>query len=142
MSDATYTVNHERTLTSLVAEIKDEIKGFIQTRVEMFRAELSETLESFKLAAPLGAIAAVFLGTAFVLLSFSLAGLIAVAFWDNPYKWFFSFLIVGFLWLCVGGVCGALAIRRLQQRGMFPKKSMQVLKEDKIWLQTEARTQI
>jgi uncharacterized membrane protein YqjE len=141
MSDASYVVNHQRSLADIVAELKAEAKEFIQTRVRMFQSELNETLRAVKLAAPMAAIAAVFGFVAFVLLSFGLVALVEVAFVGNAYGWFFSFIIVGFLWLCFAGMMALFAVKRLQGRALFPTKTMQVLKADKAWMQQEARSE-
>ena len=138
MNETRYSENHVRSLAAIVAEIKDEIKDFVRTRVEMFKSELRETLDAWKTAAPLAAIAVLLLATAYLLLTFAVVGLVAVAFWDNPYHWFLAFLIVGALWSIGGGVLGWLALREFRSKGLFPKKTIEVLKADTIWIQSEA----
>jgi len=131
-----------RTLAGVVAELKDELKEFISTRIQMLKSELRDKISSLKVAAPLGIIALVLLGTAYLLFTLMLVALVAVAFEGNPYQWFLSFLIVGVLWSIVGGMCALFAWREFRQQGLAPKKTMKVLKEDQVWLQTEARTQL
>jgi uncharacterized membrane protein YbhN (UPF0104 family) len=74
------------------------------------------------------------------MLSVALAALVAVAFWGSPYAWFFGFLIIGLLWTIMATMLAIAAVR--QFRDVTPKRTIQVLKEDKIWLQHEARNQI
>lgn len=131
-----------RTLAGVVAEIKDELKEFINTRVQMLKAELQDKMSLFKVAAPLGGIALVFMGTAFLLFTLMLVALIVVAFEGSPYQWFLAFLIIGVLYSIIGGMCALFAWREFREQGLAPKKTMKVLKEDQIWLQTEARTQL
>ena len=138
MNETRYAENHVRSLAAIVAEIKDEIKDFVQTRVEMFRSEMRETLNAWKTAVPLAAIAVLFLATAYLMLTLAVVGLVAVAFWDNPYRWFLAFLAVGVLWTIGGGILGWLALREFQSKGLFPRKTIEVLKADKIWIQSEA----
>ena len=138
MNETRYAENHTRNLVAIVVEIKDEIKDFVQTRVEMFKSELRETLDAWKTAVPLAAIAVLLLTTAYLLLTLAVVGLVAVAFWDNPYRWFLAFLTVGLLWSIGGGVLGWLALREFQSKGLFPRKTMEVLKADKVWIQAEA----
>jgi uncharacterized membrane protein YqjE len=138
MNETRYAENHVRSLAAIVAEIKDEIKDFVQTRVEMFRSEMRETLNAWKTAVPLAAIAVLFLATAYLMLTLAVVGLVAVAFWDNPYRWFLAFLVVGVLWTIGGGILGWLALREFQSKGLFPRKTIEVLKADKIWIQSEA----
>jgi uncharacterized membrane protein YqjE len=124
----------------VVAELKEELIDFLQTRVQMLMSELRESAKNSKSTAIFGGIALVLLGTAWLLLNLALVGLVAVAFWGSAYAWFFSFLIVGLLWALLGGMLGLAAQRQL--RGLAPRKTIKVLKEDRIWLQQEARSQI
>jgi uncharacterized membrane protein YqjE len=138
MNETRYSENHVRSLAAIVAEIKEEVKDFVQTRVEMFKSELQETLDAWKTAVPLAAIAVLLLVTAYLLLTLAVVGLVAVAFWDNPYRWFLAFLLVAVLWSIGGGILGWLALREFQSKGLFPRKTMEVLKADKMWIQSEA----
>ncbi len=131
-----------RTLAGVVAELKDELKEFISTRIQMLKAELQDKLSLLKVAAPLGVISLVFMGTAFLLFTLMLVALIVVAFEGSPYQWFFAFLIIGVLYSMVGIMCALFAVREFRQQGLAPKKTIKVLKDDQIWLQTEARTQL
>jgi uncharacterized membrane protein YqjE len=140
MNETAYPRYRERSLGSVAGEIKEELKEFIQTRVQMFRAELQETLATFRKAVPMALIAIVLLATAYILLTLAVVGLVAVAFWNNPYRWFFSFLIVGVLWLISGALTALLAWSRFRAHGTFPKRTLGVLKADKLWFGQEARS--
>jgi uncharacterized membrane protein YqjE len=129
-----------RTVGEVVAELKEEIKDFVQTRVQMFMNEMREKIRDSKSAAVYGAVGAILLGTAYLLLNLALVGLVAVALWGSPYAWFLAFLIVGLCWSILGGLMAFLALRKFQ--GLAPKKTIGVLREDKVWLQQEARTQV
>src|SRR5207248_2213783 len=129
----------ERSVADVVGEMKDELKDFLETRYEVFRSEMQEGLRTVKSAAPLAAAAVVFLATAYVLLTLALVALIAVAFWSSPYHWFFAFLIVGLIWTVTAGILGFLARNDLRRRGLFPKKTIEVLKRDKRWLKNEVK---
>jgi hypothetical protein len=76
----------------------------------------------------------------FLVLTLALAALVAAAFWGSAYAWFFGFLIIGLLWTVLAAMLGIAAVR--QFRDLAPKRIIQVLKEDKIWLQHETRNQI
>ena len=140
INETRYGERNGRTLADVLSEIKDELKEFLQTRVQMLISELGESLKNSKSAAILGGAALFVLATAWLLLNLALVGLVAVAFWGSAYAWFFGFLIVGLFWAIVGGMLGLAAQRPL--RGLAPRKTIQVLKEDKIWLQQEARSHV
>lgn len=142
MSEVRYTVTETngRSLAEVLAETRDEIKDFVQTRIQLLISELREKANNSKKAALLGGVAAVLGVTAFLLLTLAAVGLIAVAFWGSPYAFFWGFLIIG---LFYGMMAGMLAIGATRQlKGFAPKKTIEVLKEDKIWLQSEARSQV
>jgi uncharacterized membrane protein YqjE len=142
MSETRYTANqvNNRTLAEVLAETRDEIKDFIQTRVQLLISELKEKAANSKKAAILGGIAAVLGVMAFLLLTLAVVGLIAVAFWGSPYAFFFAFLIVGVAYAMFAGMLAIGAIR--QVKSFAPTKTIEVLKEDKVWLQSEARSQV
>src|SRR3954452_15416208 len=115
-------------LTQLVLEMKRELVEFATTRVELLRSEIQESVAAMKAAAPMAVIAIVLLVTAYLLLTLALVGLVAVAFVGNPYAWFFAFLIVGGAWALLGVIAAFLALRSLRRLGLFPKKTIEVLK--------------
>ena len=129
----------ERSVADVLMEIKDELRDFIETRYELFRSELNEGLSTVKSAAPLAVAALILFGTAYLLLTLALVAVIAVAFWNSPYHWFFAFLIVGVVWALTAGILAFLVRNDLRTRGLFPKKTVEVLKRDKRWLQNEAK---
>jgi uncharacterized membrane protein YqjE len=129
-----------RTLAAVIAELKDEIKEFGQTRVRIFLTELREDIQKFKGGAILTLAGVALLATAWLFLNLAVVGLIAAAFWGSPFAWFFAFLIVGGCWLIIGAALGFAGIKRF--RGLAPKKTIAVLQKDKVWLQQEARNQI
>ena len=50
MNETRYSENHCAKPARLSAEIKEVAKDFVQTRVEMFKSEVRETLDSWKTA--------------------------------------------------------------------------------------------
>ncbi len=141
MSEVRYTVTetNNRSLAQVLAETKEEIKDFLQTRIQLLISELREKAQNSKKAALLGGVAALLAITAFLLLTLAAVGLIAVAFWGSPYAFFWGFLIIGVFYAMIAAMLAIAANRQL--KGFAPRKTIEVLKEDKIWLQSEARSQ-
>jgi uncharacterized membrane protein YqjE len=135
----TSSVNGERSLASIISEIREEIKELVNTRLAMLRSELRETGAALKAAVPMLLISAVFMATGYLLFSAALVAVVWVAFAGNPYGLFYSFLVVGFVWLVIGGIAGLLALNRFRQYGFFPSRTVEVLKADKAWIQSEIR---
>lgn len=134
-------VNNERSVAGVLAEIKDEVKEFAQTRIEMLKSEMKEKMSSWKTAVPMIAIGIVFAVTAWFILTAALISVLAQAFYPSRFAYFFSLLIVGIAYLLIGTVSATLAIREIRASGMKPERTIRVLKQDQVWLQTEARQQ-
>ena len=135
-------ISNGRSLAAIITEMKEELKDLVQTRIEMFRTELQEKLKTLKIAAPLAGVGALLLGTAYLLFTMALVGLVVAFFRDNPYRWFFAFAAVAVLWTLLGGIAAYFAKREFELKGLMPRKTIEVLKEDKLWIQAEAKNQL
>jgi uncharacterized membrane protein YqjE len=133
-------VHTEKSLATVLAETKEELKVFVSTRLEMLNAELREKVRTWKRGIPFLAIAAVLVVTGWIALTFALIGLLHVAFIESVYSWFLAGLVVALFYLVVGGLVGWFAYRELTETGLKPTRTLEVLKQDQIWMQNEART--
>lgn len=134
--------NHmAKSIAAIAAEIKQELKQFVDTRIAMFKTELREKASHWKAAAPLAGVGVVLISTAYLLLTLSLVALAAV-FIQSDYRWFLAFLGVGILWALLGAVAVYIAYREMQLSRLVPEKTVAILKGDKMWLQRELRKQI
>jgi len=136
------TTTNSRNFASLLAEIKEEISDFFQTRIVMLKTELQEKFKNLKLAAVLAVSGIFLLTTAYLLFTLALVGLVLAAFPASIYRWFFAFLAVAILWTIFGAMAAYFAKRELELRGILPKRTIEVLKGDKMWVQAEVKTQI
>src|SRR5512146_261706 len=130
--------NGERSVAGVLSEIKDEVKEFAQTRIEMLKSEMKDKVSSWKTAVPLIGVGLVFGATAWFVLTAALIASVAEAFYPSRFAYFFSFIIVGVIYALVGVICATFAIRELRARGVMPERTIRVLKQDQVWLQTEA----
>jgi uncharacterized membrane protein YqjE len=135
-------VKNGRSLASTLAEMKIELLDFLDTRIELLKSELQEKGKILKAAAPLGALGLLLLVTAYLLFTLALVSLVVVAFQDNPYRWFFAFLIVASAWTVFGGIAVYFAKRELEMKTLLPQRTIEVLKGDKIWIQAEVKNQV
>jgi uncharacterized membrane protein YqjE len=136
----TRNVNAERALGAIISDIRDEFKEFLNTRMEMLKSEFRETAAAARIAVPLALLALGLLGTGLLLFTGAVIVLIAAAFAGNPYAWFFAFAIVGFIWMVLGAAAAFFADNAFRSKSMFPKRTVEVLQADKVWLQSEARS--
>jgi len=141
MNNAAENNHTTRGIASIVAEMKQEIKDFVETRLAMLKAEFREKVAHWKIAVPLAVVGAVLLYTAYLLITLSLVALAAV-FINTEYRWFLALLGVGVLWALLGGVALYIAKREFELNRVMPHKTIEILKGDKVWLQKEARNQI
>ena len=132
-------VKNGRSLAAILTDMKSELQEFAQTRIALLKREIQEKTEALKSALPLAVVGSLLLSTSFLLLSVALAALVATAFPDNPYRWFFGCLAIAILW-AIGGAGALYAVkRRLSRQSMVPQKTIEVLSGDKTWIQNEAR---
>jgi len=130
----------ERSLSEVVSELKLEAREFVQTRMQIFKQELGTKASVLKMAVPLFALAVVFAWVGFLAITALLAVVIANAF-TGMAGWMWAFLIVGGAYFIIAGLCAAFAWGELKQRSLVPKHTLQVLKQDQIWLRNEAKSQ-
>ncbi len=126
-----------KTLTGVINEAKDELKEFLDTRLQMLMTEMKQKLSVWRLVLPGLVVAAVIAFVGFILLSVALVAAIATAI-----GWGWSFLVVGVFYCIVAGSIFFLAYGEIKSEGMAPERTVRVLKQDKVWLQNEARTQL
>lgn len=122
----------ERSLIQSIEELRDDLKGFIETRYAILRAELTSSLKKISGAAVLFAAAAVFGGLGLIFLGVCVALAIALAFGDFTNQ-------VGLIWgfLCAGGGNLLLAAmlagagkKYLKAVNLKPDRTLRVLRRD------------
>jgi len=124
-----------RSLAAVVAELKNDVVQFLETRYRILLAEMKEKAETWKFALP-WLLVAVFLAFAgFLLLTGAAVVLVAVA---VGVGW--SLLIVGLAYLILAAISVAVVYGQLKSQGIAPQRTLHVLQEDKVWLQKEARS--
>ena len=130
-SRSTRDVGNNRSLGSIVTEIREELKDFLNTRVQMMKSEFHEALGAIRVALPLALVSLVLIGTGSLLLTAAVVTIVASAFAGSPYAWFFAFVIVGVLWIAIGAIAAFFAYNQIRSRARFPKRTVEVLKADK-----------
>jgi hypothetical protein len=133
-------VHNEKSIGTVISETKQEVKEFIQTRIAIFKAEITEKVRTWKYAVPMLLGALVLLLAAWIVLTFALVALLAGMFQPSPYAWLFGALIIGGAYLLLGLALGWFAYSELSATGVAPQRTLEVLKQDQVWIQNEART--
>lgn len=133
---------NRRSIADVVNEAKVEFKEFAETRIAMLQSEIREKVEQIKASAPLMVVGALLGLTAFLVLTAALICLVYVPFAGSRYAMFLACLIVGVVYAIFGGGLLAVGYRGISKKGLVPERTIKVLKDDKNWLQNEARTQL
>ncbi len=136
------TNGYTKSVPEVITELRDELKDFATTRLEMLRAEINEKVQSFKMAMPVLLTGILLLATAWLVFTGFLVTIIAQAFGPVSWNYTVSFLIVFVLYAIVGGAAAYLAWRQLREKGIKPERTVRVLQQDRVWLQAEGKTQL
>ena len=132
--------SNARSLGAILADIVEELQDFVNTRIQMVKSELHETMSAVSVALPLGLLTLILGGTGFLLLTGAIVVIVAAAFAGHAYAWVYAFLIVGVLWIAFAGIAAFFAYNEFRSKAKFPKHTVEVLKADKVWIESEART--
>lgn len=132
----------ERPLGETLHEAINEFKLFVETRIAMLRSEMRENLANVKFAAPLLVAGAIFGVSAWLVWTGALVAIVSTALGRGPFAAFYALVIVGASYTVVAACAIWMAMGRLSKKGIMPERTINVLKEDKVWLQQESRTQL
>jgi len=127
-----------KNISDVLHDFKNELSTFIATRVQMLQEEMRQKMAAMKAALPMIVIGAVFLLTAWLLITAGLVTVIATAMQGMPWAYPIAFGIVAVLYLIFGGILAMMGMSAMRKQGLKPEKTIKVLQEDKLWLQTEA----
>lgn len=131
-----------RSVAEVLHETKDELKEFLATRIQMLRSEMEEKIGTWKSAVPFIAIGILLLVAALLLFTAGLVGLVALAFPGQPWAVAVACLIVMAIYMLLGALLVLYGWRKAKEPGLVPERTLNVLKQDQVWLQTEAKTQL
>jgi uncharacterized membrane protein YqjE len=126
---------NERSLQGTLQEIKNEIKDFVQTRFEIFKQEMQSKISAYKSALPMAIVGVLLLATAWFLITGAIVAAIQLAL-----GWPLAFLIVGFGYFLIGAIVAWLAYKEVTSASMKPERTLQVLKQDQVWVEQEAKS--
>ena len=124
-----------KSITGAIKELKEDITGFLQTRLQLLTAEMQQKLAAIKAAAPLFAVAIVMALLGVMVLTGALVYIIALGIGIG-----WSLLIVGVLYMAIAGGCAWIGSAAISKHGLAPKRTLQVLKQDQVWFQQETRS--
>jgi uncharacterized membrane protein YqjE len=129
------TIQNGRSLQATLQEIKNEIKEFVQTRFDILKSEMQQKMSSYKAAVPMAVVGILLLVSAWFLITGAIVAAIQLAL-----GWPAAFAIVGGAYFLCGALAGWLAYKEVTSESMKPERTLQVLKQDQIWMEQEAKS--
>ena len=135
-------IHRERPIGEVLNDLKNELKDFISTRIQMLQSEMNEKIATVKTSAPAIVAGALLAATAWILFSLALVFLISMAFQGQPWQYALSFGIVAIIYAIAGAVAISYGYNSIKSRGVTPERTLRVLKQDQIWIKTEAKTEL
>ena len=127
----------EKPLSQILSEFKDELLEFGETRLTMLRNEMREKLLIASTALQAIAVGAVLALVASLFLCVALVALVAYFLGGGVGAWAAAFALVGFAFLIIGGSAIAFGVWRFRARSIKPERTLQMLKQDQLWLRAE-----
>jgi hypothetical protein len=126
---------------SVIAELIGEVEQFVESRSDLFKAEMRQKLPHLLNAARLVIAGGLLLLTGYLFLAIAVVVLIGSAFPQNPYRWFFGFLIVGIISAGFGAIGAFLAKSEFDLKSFLPHRTLNALKRDQDSVEGESRPQ-
>lgn len=134
--------NNVRHIAQVLADFKEELKDFANTRYQMLRAEIGEKVRAWKAGIPMVIVGVLLLATAWLLFTAGLVILVAVLLPESQWTVLGAVLLVMLGYAIVGTIMGMAGWRSMTKQGVTPDRTLRVLKQDQLWFQAEARTQL
>jgi|NGEPerStandDraft_6_1074524.scaffolds.fasta_scaffold27441_4 hypothetical protein len=126
-----------KTITDVLNDFKNEFATFVATRVQMLQEELKQKSTNFKAALPSLVIGVLFLLTAWFALTGGIIAAVAIALAGNPWAVPIAFGAVAVLYGIIGLILAMMGKKALSKASLKPEKTLRVLQDDKVFLQTE-----
>ena len=133
---------NNKSIGQVVNELKNDARDFVSTRLQILTQEMNDKVKVWKVAIPMLVIAALLSGIALLVLTFAIVAFLAGVFQPSPYAWCYGALIVTAFYIIAAFGLFYLGKRELTQTGVAPTRTLRVLKQDQIWIQNEARSQV
>ena len=133
---------NNKSIGQVVSELKNDARDFVSTRLQMLTQEMNDKVKVWKVAIPMLVVAGLLGVIALLVLTFALVAFLAGVFQPSPYAWCYGALIVTAFYVIAAFGLFYLGKRELTRTGVAPGRTLRVLKQDQIWIQNEARSQV
>lgn len=122
-------------LGDLIRALAQDSATLVRQEVALAKAELQDTVKSVARD-----IAMVAVGGVLALIGvLVLVAFLVIAVGDAVNEYWLGALIVGAVFLLIGGLLAMSNIKKLKHESMAPTRTLETIKEDKQWLQSEIK---
>jgi uncharacterized membrane protein YqjE len=126
----------EPALGDLIRQLAQDSATLVRQEVALAKAEIRENVKTAGRNAAMVAVGGVLALLGVLVLVAFLVMLVG----DALDEYWLGALIVGALFLIVGGILAKKALGNLKQESLAPEQTLETLKEDKQWLQSEMKS--
>ena len=127
-----------KSIADVLHDFKDEFGTFVATRLQMLQEEIRQTTTAWKAALPMIVVGALLLVTAWLALTGAIVSGIAILLAGNPWAYPIAFGIVVVAYGIIGAILAMTGVKAFSKHSLKPEKTIRVLQQDKVFLQTEA----
>jgi uncharacterized membrane protein YqjE len=127
----------EPPLGDLFRQLAQDSATLVRQEVALAKAEIRENVKTVARNATMIAIGAVLALLGGLVLVAFLVMVLGDALWN---EYWLGALIVGALFVIIGGIMAKKALGNLKKESLAPEQTIETLKEDKQWLQSEMRS--
>ncbi|MFL5381569.1 MAG: phage holin family protein [Longimicrobiaceae bacterium] len=125
----------EPQLGDLFRQLAQDSATLVRQEMALAKAELRDNVKSVARDTAKIAMGAVLAGVGALVL----VGFLVLLLGDAIGEYWAGALVVGILLVAIGGFLAMSAMKRLKQDSITPEQTLQTLKEDKQWLQSEMK---
>ena len=135
-----YTQADIDSLPSLFGRLGDDVMRLLDAKLGLLKVELKEEASVYgrttAMMAAGGMVAAIGFALVNVALAFAITRLFFMSF-TPPISYALGFLVIGVLYLAVGGVLVLVMKKRLAAHSAAPERTIEEIRKDKQWLKNE-----
>lgn len=123
---------------NLLRKLGSDVTLFVDQKVALLKAELRDELKGYLKDGVMLAIGGVLLTVAFLIINIALGFFIARMFpFSLPIAYGLGFLILGLIYVGVGGLIIRASMKDLGKRHLKPERTVKEFERDKQWVQNE-----
>lgn len=133
--DGRNTPDGEPALGDLIRQLAQDSATLVRQEVALAKAELQQNVKSAARDVVMIAVG----GVLAMVGALSLVIFLILALGDAVNEYWLGALIVGVVFLLIGGLLAMINLKKLKHESMAPTRTLDTLKEDKQWLQSEIK---